>query len=569
MLHSWLSTPQNPDRARLLSHSLDLHPALCQVLINRGLTEPEPASGFLNPSLKEMANPFDLPDLEEGSRRLAEAVIKGRKIGLFGDYDADGVTSTAIFYDFFRALGTEVRWRVPNRLTEGYGLNLAGIREMVEAGVKVLVTADCGTTDHEALRAAKAAGLEIILTDHHQLGPEEPLVEAFINPHRPDAPQAFKGLAGVGVVFFLLAGVRAKLREAGFFNQRPEPNLKDHLDLVTLGTLADVVPVTGQNRVIMAPGLRDLAAPRRPGMAALFQVARLGPHFAHRDVTFALAPRINAAGRMGQAELGVELLTAIDFDQALELAKRIDRLNQERKKVEAKVLAQALDQLRTQGDPAQQLALVAASENWHSGVLGIVAARLSRKFHRPCFILRIENGTATGSGRSIRPFSLHAGLARLEDLLIRYGGHSQAAGLTIEADLIDRFAAALSGEVGRELSPDQLIPTVEIDTELHLDDLGQEVMSGLDQLGPFGPGNPEPLFYALRVGVLSAKRVGAGGEHLKMKVRQGRRSWSAIGFGLGSLQPHLNSTADLAFKPIRSAFSSGNGLEIQVESIRI
>ena len=561
-------SPQSPDLAASLGRETGLHPSLSQVMVNRGHKTAGQIKAFLSPGLNGMANPFDLPDLEKAAERLALAVVRGEKIGLFGDYDADGVTSTAVFINFFRRLGREVAWYLPNRLTEGYGLNRAGIKRLAREGVSLLVTADCGTSDLEALALARELGLETILTDHHQLGLELPQVLAFVNPHRPEGPAQFKNLAGVGVVFFLLAGLRAKLREHGYFRGREEPNLKEHLDLVALGTLADVVPVVGQNRIILTVGLSLGCQASQVGLSSLAQVAGCGNGtFSAREVAFSLAPRVNAPGRMGQAELGVELLTAADTEQAQELARKMDRLNNQRRKIGAEVLAQALDQIESRGDPVERMALVAAHPEWHPGVLGIVATRISQKYHRPCFILRIQGETAVGSGRSIEPFPLHRGLAELSEHLVRFGGHSQAAGLTIRTDRIEGFSLALEAEIGRVVSQPELIPSLNLDACLDLDDLNEKLVDDLERMAPFGPGNQEPVFLAERVGLISAQQVGRGGVHLRLRLRQGQQTWSAIGFNLGHRLGDLSGSVRIAFKPFRNTFRGRSKVEVQVEAI--
>lgn len=567
MVPNLQTIPQNQSRSAILSQETGLHPALAQVMINRGFDSPQKILDFLNPDLRSMADPFTIPDLEPAAERLAEAVTLGHKIGLFGDYDADGVTSTSVFVNFFKSLGQEIEWWVPNRLSEGYGLSRSGLEHMAQKGVRLLVTADCGSSDLELLEEAGRMGLEVIVTDHHKLAPARPQGLLFVNPQREDCAEEFKALAGVGVVFFLIAGVRAKLRDRGFFNGGAEPNLKAYLDLVALGTLADVVPVTGQNRIILKTGLELLADPGRIGLRSLAGVAKSRFPLTSRDVAFDLAPRINAPGRLGRAGLGVDLLTCEDADQALALARRMDRLNQERKKVEALVLAQARAQVEAKGDPAGQLALVAAHEEWHLGVLGIVAARLSQHFYRPCFVLKIEGETATGSGRSIDRYHLHKGLETLSGMLLRYGGHSQAAGLTLKAQDLDRFHAALAGEVGRRLAQPDLIPSLTIDTELPLDDLNEGFIDQVERLAPFGRGNQEPLFGASGVGPTAVKRVGQGGAHLKLNLRQGRRTWPAIGFNQGGLASRLGGKVRIAYRPVLDSFRGRSRISLHLKAI--
>ncbi len=565
----WVIKPADPTSARSLAHELDIHPALAQTFINRGFSAPADIRRFLSPNLADLANPFDLPDLEAAAEHLAEAVIQKKRIGLFADYDADGVTSAAVFVAFFRDIGQEVVWYVPDRLSQGYGLNRPGLEFMARQGVALLVSADCGTTDLEQLALAERLGLQAIVTDHHQLGPQQPQSLAFVNPQRPDAPEAFKDLAGVGVVFFLLMGLRAVLRQRGFFRRVPEPNLKNLLDLVALGTLADVAPVIGQNRILLSAGLEVLAGARRPGLSALSRVARVDGKLGSREIIFGLAPRVNAPGRLGRPDLGLRLLIAQDVEQTQALAQEVNQLNSRRQRIERQVLDQALTQLESQGDPSKRLALVAADEEWHQGVLGIVAARLSRLFHRPAFVFRIEGDTAVGSGRSIEAFHLHRGLKNLSELLIQFGGHSQAAGLRIKTERLDRFAAALESEVGRCVDAPDLKPSLSVDASLDLDDLNGKLLDDLERMTPFGPGNPEPVFWAERVGLISKRAVGQGRSHLFLTLRQDRSTWPAIAFNKGPLIFDLPPVAKIAYHPVRESFRGQERIKLQVTSIRI
>ena len=563
----WRIKAQNPDLAANLSNELNIPGSMAQVMINRGLSDPEDGRTFLEPSLKKLADPAGLPDLDRAAERLARAVINQEHVGVYGDYDADGVTSTALMVLALRSFGLEASWFIPSRLTDGYGLNQRGLDEFLNKGVKLVITVDCGASDHEQLASAAKSGLEVLITDHHKLGPDWPEAEAFVNPQRPDGPDHFKCLAGVGVAFYLIAGLRGKLRQKGWFNGSREPNLRQLLDLTAIGTLADVCPVVGQNRILTAHGLEVLSQTTRPGLRALFDKARVTGQATSRDVLFGLAPRINAAGRLGQAEKALELLLCRDERQATQLADHLEQLNRERQEVEQTVLAEALDQLRQQGDPRQKLALVAVGKGWHPGVLGIVASRLVRRYYRPAFALTIDGDTATGSGRSIESFPLHHGLTALSDYLIRYGGHAQAAGLTLAADQIPPFAMALENEVGRMVPPDQFTPPLDVDAVLDLDDIDDHLVDCLQMLAPFGPGNPEPLFTAAGVGLVSASPMGREGGHLRLKIRQGRRTFGAVAFGQGKLINRLPSLARIAFQVSRNTFRGRNSLEVTIKSI--
>lgn len=563
-----VTKPADPQAAARLGSDLNIHPSLAQILINRGLSDPEQAAGFLSPELGGLQNPNEMPDLAPAAELLARAVMENKKIGLYSDYDADGVTSAAVFALFMRGLGVEPVVYLPNRLTHGYGLNRDGLDQLVAQGVDLLVTADCGSSDHDALAHAAELGLPVIVTDHHQLGDTPPRAAALINPCRADSPEAFAGLAGVGVIFYLMAGLRMALRQAGYFNGGQEPNLKEVLDLVALGTIADVAPMINQNRVLVKTGLELLADRPRLGLAALADVARLSRPLTVRDILFGLAPRINAPGRLGPADVAFELLTCDRPECSVDLARELDRLNAKRQRVERSVLSAAEKQLTDQGDPTDRMALVAVNQEWHQGVLGIVASRLSRKFNRPSFALTVDGDLAIGSGRSIEAVHLFKCLDSVSGHLVQFGGHSQAAGIRLKVDCLDRFTQALEAEVGRCLQGADLRPVVTADAGLDLDDISYRLLADLERLAPFGPGNPDPILTADRVGLVSARAVGRDGAHLSLRVRQGRQTWPAIAFDLGHLIDRLPSSVELAFRPFTDTFRGRQQIKLQVLAIQ-
>ncbi|MCA1905308.1 MAG: single-stranded-DNA-specific exonuclease RecJ [Desulfarculus sp.] len=562
----WRLTPPTPRRARRLARELGLPPWLAQVLVHRGQAEPDSARAFLAPGLDQLPPPRDLAGLEAALKLLVPAIREGRTIGVAGDYDADGITSTALMVDFLRQCGAPAVWDLPHRLRDGYGFSPKTAQRLHQRGAKIIVTVDCGISDQAGVEAAHALGLPVVVSDHHQV-PTGPLVpaEAVINPQ-----QACCGfgphLAGVGVAFYLAAGLRAALREAGHFSaDRPEPNLRLSLDLVALGTCADVVPLLDHNRVLVAEGLKVINQGRRVGLAALAQVAGLRGVLDERDLGFALAPRLNAAGRLDSPDLALELLLCPDHAQALKLAAALDRLNQDRRELEREIFQQALEMLAQ--DPAQQAAgcLVLAHPDWHRGVLGIVASRLVERLGRPTMLFAVENGHAVGSGRSLPGFHLQQALCGLEHLLDHFGGHALAAGATLATPLLPRLAEGLAQAAAAALPPGPAGPPLIIEAQAELSDLGPDTMTWLERLGPFGAHNPEPCLLLRDLEVADSRPVGQG--HLKLQLTQASHRLAAIGFGLAHHQPVPGQRLDVVATPRPNNFG-GRHLELALADLR-
>jgi single-stranded-DNA-specific exonuclease len=439
----WRIKPATPQAAQALARAMRLPAWAAQVLCHRGLADPDQARAFLSPQLADLPAPAGLAGLSAALKVLAPAVLEGRTIGVAGDYDADGVTATALMVDFLRQCGAGVVWDLPQRQRDGYGFSPAAARRLAAAGARVIVTVDCGISDHAGVAEAQALGLAVVISDHHQVPPGPlPAAAAVVNPQLGGGALSAH-LSGVGVAFYLAAGLRAALREAGHFGDRPLPNLRQALDLVAIGTMADVSPLLEENRVLVSEGLKVVAEGRRVGLKALCQAARLGAgrggSLDARDLAFGLAPRLNAAGRLESPDQALELLLCEDPAQAAKLAQGLDRLNQARREVEADIFAEALEIIA--GDPAQQRArcLVLAAPGWHRGVLGIVASRVMERTGRPAVLLGVEDGPdgpeAVGSGRSLPGFHMHRALCELSHLLSHFGGHALAAGMTLPAEI--------------------------------------------------------------------------------------------------------------------------------------
>jgi len=551
----WRTFTYQPDLVQALSRQHQVPELVARILLNRGLAQAQDIDAFLDPALNQLLPPAGLRDLPEAAARLARAVADRETVIVYGDYDVDGLTATAVLRHFLENLGAKVVSYIPNRLTQGYGLHAPALTELA-AKARVLVTVDCGISNAPEVAQARAQGLEIIVTDHHEPPPELPPALAVINPKRPDCSYAFKELAGVGVALNLVLGLRACLRDQGWFAGRAEPNIKDYLDLVALGTAADVAPLIGMNRILVSHGLKVLSESKRPGIQALKEVAGLPTgQISLRDVVFKLAPRINAAGRMGQARAALELLLTEDINQARQLARVLDRLNKERQDEQGAILAAAEDQIQRQGFHNRP-ALVLAEDGWHAGIIGIVAAKLAERYHRPVALLTQENGLGRGSARSVESFDLFAGLAACREHLVQFGGHTAAAGFTLNLENLETFRGAFEDVVLSALGEDPGPPDLLLDAEVTLPQLDDEFFHHLNRLRPFGQGNPEPVMACLQAEVIDSWIVGQ--HHLKFKMVQEGRIMTAIAFNQGSLNP-LRGSYDVAFSP-RLNFYQGRTL---------
>ncbi len=561
---TWRVKDPTPTAASALSRALGLPPLAAQLLCHRGYADPDEARRFLNPGLDQLPAPEEMLGLPEAVEVLLPAMRAGACLGVAGDYDADGVTATALLVEFFAACGCPVVWDLPHRMSDGYGFKPARARRLAKAGAQVIVTADCGISDHEGVAEATRLGLPVVVSDHHLL-PPGPLVPAaaVVNP-KQEACRLSAHLAGVGVAFYLAAGLRIALREAGYFADRPEPNLRHSLDLVALGTCADVVPLVEANRVLVAEGLKVLAEGRRPGLAALAQVAGRKGTLDTMDLGFYLAPRINAAGRLDHPGPALELLLAQDPAEAAGMAQDLDRINAARREVEADIFEQVLE--RVGGDEELQGAgaLVLGDEGWHQGVLGIVAGRLLERTGRPSMLFAIKNGIAVGSGRSREGFHLQRALAANAGLLEHFGGHALAAGASLASDQLPELARCLASAAAEQL-PAQEARELTIEHEASLAELGPAMMEPLARLAPFGQANPEPLLAARGAKVGSARVV--GDKHLKMELIQDGASVQAIAFNCEMDWIKPGAHLDAAFIPHISNFGRPH-LELVLQDIR-
>ncbi|MBI3871888.1 MAG: single-stranded-DNA-specific exonuclease RecJ, partial [candidate division Zixibacteria bacterium] len=496
---------------------------------------------------------------------LGKALRERELVMVYGDYDVDGITSTSLMYLVLNRLGAEVNYYLPNRLIEGYGLSPDGIDQAVESGAKLILTVDCGITAVEEVEYARRKGIEVLIADHHEPGPSLPAAVAIVNPKLSPKGTPVDDLAGVGVSFKL---AQALYRSLG----QDEAELEEHLDLVALGTAADIVPLTGENRILTKFGLRQLERTTKPGLKSLCFVSNLmGKQITTGQIVFILAPRINAVGRLGDARQAVKLLSTRDDGAAIEIAHLLERENRTRKTLDEKTLGQALAQIDRTADLANDKALVLASPGWHQGVIGIVASRLVERFHLPTVMIAIDGDEAKGSARSIPAFDLYDAFRECGDLVLRYGGHKYAAGMSIAPDMIAAFTERFKRVASKRLCSDDLIPRLSIDSHLDPDTLTDDFMDCLDRFAPFGPHNTRPVFMSANIEVVGSPYI-VGNNHLKFKARKNSQLFDCIGFGMGERAAHLASHTgliDLVYIPERSDWDNSRRLQLRVKDFRL
>jgi single-stranded-DNA-specific exonuclease len=519
MERSWRVLTPDPQQVGALSDALRCHPAVAAALVNRGMSNADLAEAFLKPSLAHIRSPFLMKDANLAVERILLALRQREKVLIFGDYDADGVTATALLFEFLAYLGADVHCHIPDRMTEGYSLSPDYIEaHAVPDGVSLVITVDCGISSHDAVDAARAAGIDVIITDHHEPPPSTPAACAVLNPKQADCPSGFSWLAGVGVAFNLVLALRKTLRDEGYWEEHQEPNLKAACDLVALGTIGDMAPLVGENRIYVKAGLEVLASDPRPGVRALLDVSKLmNRPLSTRDLAFRLAPRLNAPGRLFHASSALTLLTTPSLDTARIIAKELDQQNSKRQEIEHVIMSEITQWIEKDPKLLGQRALVLDNQGWHQGVIGIVASRLVDRYERPAVVITVTDGIGRGSARSPDGFDLYEGLKLCSRHLEKFGGHKGAAGLTLKAENIPAFKRDFETVVGKKTIPQDFVPEVLIDWEISASDVSAELADELEALAPFGAGNPEPVFMISDMDLLTARRVGAN--HLQMKFR--------------------------------------------------
>lgn len=573
MTKRWNFQPHDASKVQHLQRVAGIAPVVAQLLVSRGITDPRVATQFLEAKLSDLRDPELLPGIEAAAARVHRAIVEKSPIMIYGDYDADGMTSTSILLRGFRALHADAEFYVPNRIVEGYGLNRDAIERIAESGTKLVITVDCGIASIEEIKLAKELGMDVIVTDHHEMKSELPPADAIVHPNLPGHNYPFVGLCGAGVAFKLMWRVCQLQSDAKRVSVRLRNYLLDAIGLAAIGTVADVVPLVDENRVIVRHGLKTIKASPSVGLEALMKVTGVDkkPQLGSDDIGFMLAPRLNAAGRLGKGEIAIELLTTESHERAAELSQVIDELNTQRVEVEREILHAARAQVREQFSPIEKHpALVLFGQGWHPGVIGIVAGRLAERYYRPTFVItEHENGQlAMGSGRSIPGFNLNDALRHCTQHLVGHGGHAAAAGLQMEARKVPEFRQAMYAYVSSILAPEDFQPRLRIDAEASLPSLTLRTVKQLEQLAPFGQANRRPTLCARGVMLGNQpKRMGRGEKHLSVMLQQNEVRLRAVAFNQAEwVDPlsELEGALDVAFRPVLNEYNGRRNVELQI-----
>jgi len=568
---TWHICDPAPGLVDALVKDLNISPLVARLLVNRKVTTTSDARFFLDANLNHLHDPFLMKGMQEAVDRILRAIDRREKITVFCDYDVDGVSSAAFMMHFFRDLGISVDFYLPERMAEGYGMNANAVRKIHAGGSRLIITADCGITGNREVDIANEIGLDVIVTDHHQVGADGlPNAIAVLNPHRADCQYPFRFLSGVGIVFKMATAIRSALYQSGW-DKKHLPNLKRHLDLFVLGTIADVAPLTGENHILSSHGLEVMSSSSKPGLVALKSVANVDGNVNARTVGFALGPRLNAAGRLGKADAGLHLLTSTDLKEAMVMAQNIDAINDERREIQQWTQKEAEYLIDREVDLERDRVIVLASENFHPGVIGIVASRIVEKHYRPVVLIALTDGKGKGSGRSIPKFNLFKAFTNCSAHLIQFGGHAYAAGLNIEEGNVELFRNAMN-EVGHNfLREEDLIPELRIDTSLDLGEIDHNLYQSIQQLEPFGAENPMPVFVTRGVRMQNLRTMGKEENHIRFRAVQDKNNIDAVGFNLAEAVASLDvleDRVDLAYEIHLNEWNGRNKVELRLLDIR-
>ena len=537
---------------------------IARVLANRNILNPNLARPFFTPNLDMLHNPYLMQDMDKAVERVLKNIKSGKPIMVFGDYDVDGTTGAAALYLAFQKFGADVTYYIPDREKEGYGLSYHGIEIAKDNGIDLIITCDCGINAFVQVDFANEQNIDLIITDHHTTDTELPKAHAILNPKRKDCEYPFKGLCGGGVAFKLITAIGNKLNI-------PLTDYEEIIPLITLGIAADVVPIKDENRVLVHHGLNILKNLEKPGLKTLLELAGLKGHISVGQLVFSIAPRINAAGRLGDANRAVELLVTDDQDKARLLAKELDNENKRRQMIQQAVVDEALLKVNAEADLKNENALVLANAGWHPGVVGIVASKIKEEFNRPTIIIALENGSGKGSARSVAGFDLYEALTACKTHLDGYGGHPMAAGLTLSNQKLEDFKKAFIDFANERLTKENLQATLTLDSEMALQDITPRFMEFLDKLSPYGPGNMRPKFAIRNVEIAGVPKViGKTGEHIRFKIKQGLKSYPAVGFGLSNKYEMLitGQPVDIACVVETNEWQGNTSIQMNVRDIK-
>lgn len=575
MQKRWRILPFDPDQVEQLEAEAKIPTVVAMLLLNRGIDRADAISSFIDTKLSGLRDPENLPGIPEASALIYQAVQDEKKILIYGDYDADGMTASAILYRCLNLLHANVAYFAPNRMSDGYGLSANQIKRHHDQGFEFIISVDCGIANADEIAVAKELGMQVIVTDHHEFADCLPDADAIVHPRLPETDYPFGGLCGAAVAL-KLAWALCKLDSEA---TRVKPAHRDFLmmavGIAAIGTVADVVPLQDENRILVTHGLRSLKDRPPLGLAALMKLTGLASkkQFDAQDIGFNIGPRLNAAGRLGQAPLGVELLVTDDKQRAQELADYLDNLNEDRKKIERSINLAAVKQIKEKYDAENDPAFVLAGHGWNAGVIGVVSGRLAEKYGRPVILIALDQmgvKPGIGSARNGGIGNLHETLKHCTEHLIKHGGHAAAAGLTIDENQVDAFRSAFCEYFQESISEEDRMVEVVIDAETLLSQLTPQTIYQMQQLGPFGEGNPAPLLCASNVDVVtgSAKRMGGGERHLSVKVSQYGKTLRAVAFGQGDWAEELDQVEgpiDVVFKPVINEFRGQRNVELHLE----
>jgi single-stranded-DNA-specific exonuclease len=562
--------PEITQTAQSLSQELSISPILTEILVSRGIDTFEKARTFFRPSMEDLHDPFIMNHMDAAVKRISLAISTNEHIVVFGDYDVDGTDSTAMLWKFLKDAGANVSYFIPDRIKDGYGISTAGIDHVRDAGATLLIAVDCGITAVQQVEHARSFGIDVVICDHHEPGNEIPNATAVLDALKPSCSYPFKYLCGCGVAFKLIQALAASEPIRSKLGEDAPKRLLDYLQYVTLATTADIVPLVNENRVMVKLGLELINSIPVPGIRALIETSGLSlGRISSGQIVFVLAPRINAVGRLGDANRAVEMLASDSYDHAVQIARVMEDENFQRRKIDEETFLQAQEIVEKFLEADNDSAIVLHQEAWHPGVIGIVASRLVERYYRPTIMMTTVDGVAKGSARSISGFNIHDALKRCENTLIQFGGHKYAAGLTVELDRIDEFREAFKQVATELLTEDLLTPEIKIDAEVQLSDLTPKFIRVLNQFAPFGPENMRPVFAARNVEVLGQPRI-VGKNHLRFKVRSNTHVVDAIGFNLGHLLSRVRSGSkiDVAFSLDESEYAGETVPQLKIRDVK-
>lgn len=562
MQKTWTIKEVDEDAVAALQQSLDVHPLICRLLVQRGITTAEAAASYFDASLRELHDPFLMKDMQEAVNRLHQAINENEKILIYGDYDVDGTTSVALLYTFLERRHSGLGFYIPDRYREGYGLSIAGIDYAVEQGYNLIITVDCGIKAVEQVKYANSRGLEVIICDHHLPGTELPPAAAILDPKQEDCPYPYKHLSGCGIAFKFVQAFEQE-------NNIPIEELTSLLDLVVISIASDIVPLTGENRILARHGLKQLNYTHRPGLLALMQQGNLRRPMRIRDIVFGLAPIINAAGRLSSAKQAVKLMLARTRMLAREYADELEVCNQIRREFDQKTAEEAETLLLNQPELQDNKSIMLYQPHWHKGVIGIVASRIAEKYHKPTVILTQSEDDIVGSARSVSQFDIHDIIESCSDILINYGGHKYAAGMTLTAEHLPEFQMRFEKRVATAILPIQEKPIVEIAGDLELSEINHHLWNQLAKLEPFGPGNQQPVLRCRGVRDSGHSRA-MHNRHLRLSLKKdSNRIVSAFAFGKAELLDQVSKSRsfDICFSLQKSGGSRRAPIQLNVQDI--